>query len=55
MRKCPNCLEELSIDHTPEFNDAKPWELVCYNCGWFSKKRYKTIEEAKDGCSRQKA
>ena len=47
MKKCPKCWHELSIDHTPEFNEAKPWELVCYYCGWFSK-RYETIEEARD-------
>ena len=40
--KCPKCWhsDSVTIDYTPEFNSAKPWEIVCYNCGWFSK-RYK--------------
>ena len=53
MGKCPECQHEISIDHTPEFNSLNPWDLVCYNCGWFSMLRYKTKEEAKDGSKRQ--
>ena len=34
--KCPKCKHIVEIDFTPEFNAKKPYELVCYACGWFS-------------------
>lgn len=45
--RCPNCSHDnsIKIDFTPEYNSKKPYEMVCYNCGWFSK-RFKTKEEA---------
>lgn len=47
--KCPKCwhADSVIIDYTPEFNAEKPWEWVCYNCGWFSK-RFETEQEARD-------
>ena len=41
--ECPKCWhsDSLAIDYTPEYNNVKPYEIVCYNCGWFSK-RYAT-------------
>ena len=47
--KCPQCKHELSVDHTPEYNEAKPYELVCYNCGWFSLERFADESTAKKG------
>ena len=47
--KCTTCGGNLSIDYTPEYNDKTPWEIVCYNCGWFSMKRYATEDDARKG------
>jgi transcription elongation factor Elf1 len=44
---CPKCQRSLTIDYTPEFNKDKPYEIICYNCGWFSE-RYKTEQEAQN-------
>ena len=46
MKKCPKCFEELSIDHTPEFDENMSYEIVCYGCGWFAMNRYATLEDA---------
>ncbi len=46
--ECPQCWhsDSVVIDYTPEFNPGKPYEVVCYNCAWFSR-RFKTKEQAK--------
>ena len=46
--KCLDCGDTLEIDYTPEFNEKYPYEVVCYSCGWFSTKRYKSEEEARE-------
>ena len=43
---CPDCNNAIEIDYTPEFNAKKPFERVCYACGWFDSKRYETRDEA---------
>ena len=43
---CPDCGEPVDVDYTPEFNAQKPYERVCYACGWFDEKRYASMEEA---------
>ena len=37
---CPECGEETDYDYTPAMNSKLPYELVCYNCGWFDFQRY---------------
>jgi hypothetical protein len=43
--QCPTCGEETEVDHTPWMDQDKPFERVCFCCGWFDMKRYKTREE----------
>ena len=47
IMKCPKCWKEdtVTIDYTPEFNPECPYERVCYNCGWYSR-RFRTKEDA---------
>lgn len=47
--KCPDCGENTHIDCTPEINRRKPFEVVCFECGWFDPVRYATRDEAEAG------
>lgn len=42
----PDCGGEVDVDVTMEFDPDFPYELVCYECGWFDPQRYATREEA---------
>ena len=44
---CPDCNEAIEIDYTPGFNAQKPFERVCFACGWFDDKRYASMKDAK--------
>ena len=43
---CPDCRGDVDVDFTLEFNPDLPFELVCYECGWFDPERYTSREEA---------
>lgn len=43
---CSECGSKIEIDYSPEFNEALPFERVCYSCGWFDAQRYATKEAA---------
>jgi uncharacterized Zn finger protein len=49
--KCPDCGENTHIDITPEKNSKKPFERVCFECGWLDPDRYRTRDEAEAGVS----
>ena len=44
--KCPKCEGAAEIVYTPEFYPKLPFELVCYECGWFDFQRHASREKA---------
>lgn len=46
--QCPKCGDLVDVDYTPEYNQEKPYELVCYKCGWFSSKRFESKEDVEE-------
>jgi hypothetical protein len=44
--QCPGCGGVVDVDFTDEFDPDLPFELVCYECGWFDPQRYGSREEA---------
>jgi len=50
--KCQKCKSEIEIDYTPEYDSQKPYELVCYQCGWFASKRFNKTEVGDPYCKK---